>query len=521
MNKKNVLGLIGLLSPSVVNAEGSLNPDVIVARDQAVIQQGIDAQNARKVINAGVVTRGASRAIDNLPDAEESIVVVPSYVLPAEASWTDFFNKAKELNYGVMQVPLRNGSPSYVLWDVSEAVRGKDYVLSNGVDPRWNVTMCDSENVRREIVGINNRIADASAEVANLVGMNSYAQALLSDYQAVVAEKVCFNVEVVRQRDGVKGDGFRNVKSRVPSVDYVLVAIKPEDMPVRECPAPEPVPAVPEPVVPEEPVAAIPEPVVPTEPVVPRAKEPIVYGNGLIGYRILSENGEAPLFGHGPWIEGKVFGTVGENGSLVLDVDRETAFSSLRYDDGSGNVRVLDTDISGSYAWTLSSARVALGLNFDGRVAAVEYAGVNANTGNVAVGPEVALLVNGDRFNADTSATLGFGSLRTNVDVPGYEPTKDQLIKAKLDLSGQYGVFNNWLGLGLVGRLESNMNGKTAADNSGVVPSNDSLFTFGPFVRLGDKVKGIVGLDYLMFRDPIADYSTNAASVYGGIGGSF
>lgn len=391
------------------------------------------------------------------------------------------------------------------LWDATEEI-----VRSGDVGP------CDSLERQRFIAKANNAIANETAKYADQVGLPLLRDAMLSDTETIVSEKnECSKYTLVKKGDGVIGDEFKRYKNYLELGGRRPVVVPKDYLAEKTCPL--------EPIAPTEPKVPV-EPVAPSESVVPlrSVKEPKVYGNGLVGYRFFNERGEAPLSGNGLWIEGKIFGTVGDSGSLVLDVDRETAFSLIRYDDGSGNVRVFDTDVSGSYAWKVNpSTRLALGVNFDGRFAAVEYAGVNANTQSIAVGPEIAVLVSGERFNADTSATLGFGSLGTNIDVRGYKPTSDSSIEAKLDLMGEYEIVDGLFGLGAVGRLESNFNGKTAANGSGSVPSSDSTVTAGAFSRVGDKVQGIVGLDYLILKDPTANYSTNATVVYGGIGGRF
>ena len=203
--------------------------------------------------------------IQNVLSGLGLIAALSPAVARADA-WDDFRTEARARGYGVMEVPLKaDGTPKYKLWNVAEAVRGDDFILADGYDSAFKVTLCDSLTVRNEVVGINNRVADVSAEIADAVGLDRYAAALRSDTQLVHQTDNCYTVKVDVGRDGVKGDNLRFYAGGTTR-GSVLVALKPEDMPSPVCPPVNPV----EPVVPAEPVV----PVVPAVIILPDDSAP-------------------------------------------------------------------------------------------------------------------------------------------------------------------------------------------------------------------------------------------------------
>ena len=190
--------------------------------------------------------------IQNVLSGLGLIAALSPAVARADA-WDDFRTEARARGYGVMEVPLKaDGTPKYKLWNVAEAVRGDDFNLADGYDSASKVTLCDSLTVRNEVVGINNRVADVSAEIADVVGLTGYAAALRSDTQLVHEINNCYTVKVDVGRDGVRGDDLRFYAGGTTR-GSVLVALKPEDMPSPVCPPVNPV----EPVVPAEPVVPV------------------------------------------------------------------------------------------------------------------------------------------------------------------------------------------------------------------------------------------------------------------------
>jgi hypothetical protein len=323
--------------------------------------------------------------------------------------WDDFRDEALSRGYGVVEVPVSNGTPKYSLWNVSEAVRGEDLLLSDGYDSRWNVTLCDSQTVRSEIVGINNRIANASADVAETVGLANYAAALRSDNMyAIQGESCAETLPIIGSGDGILGDIFRHFTGG-RSKGFVLVAVKPEDLPSPTCEIPEPVVEVPvEPVVevPVEPVVEVPvEPVVevpsevivvpevPTEsvvviptvvPEVPKECELKILPRGRtqwdLGYRRIGVEGGA--YARGFIVEHlsdtKVNTVDSENGIYfapevtlpILGTDNWNVFvdGSLRFSSVGGDISGHEQDhlIAGGFQY--SGERFGLGAELGGRL---------------------------------------------------------------------------------------------------------------------------------------------------------
>ncbi len=399
-------------------------------------------------------------------------------------------------------------APGTRLWNVaSEYTRGDDN-LENGV---LKTSMCDDAATRHGVVVATNKIADLTAQLAHEAGYSALETAMRLDSVAVTIENgVCGNTQTVMQKDGIRGDGFSGI-----TVTYngkVPVAIPAEFLPpvgvyAPEAPAPE---------------ASAPAPPAPAAPARAPVRRPSTDGNVVGGYQHLNEFGEAPLAGHGLWLEGNFRVPLrNPKNTFGLDVDHVWAFDLAYTDNTDNTVRVIDVDMTPVYTRALGdNTRLTLGVNVDARSAAVSYAGIDAVTGQWAVGPEVGLEGRAGRTSYDGRVSLGWGNVSTVVDMDGYNATQDGLTKVKANGGLGYALFPAF-SLGVGAGLENDSQDATTQDG-GLVPQDETRYTLGPVVTLG-KEKGpqvVLGLDDVLLHtqggdDKVAD--TNSLRPYAGL----
>lgn len=402
------------------------------------------------------------------------------------------------------------------LWHVaSEFVRGND----NLADEILKTTLCDDWKVRREVSNANNDIAKLTADVAGKAGLTDLVKAMQDDSLMVKLKdgSTCEakpRYETVRAKDGLYGDGFAGlialggmIPVAIPNKYMPTVAVVADVSIVEQAPVP---------VVEQAPVPVVAE--APKRVGTPRTSH--VAG----GYQYVHEFSEAPLAGHGAWLEGD-FRVPLKDDKNALGVDLNHAwFMSLSYKDNNDNtVAVVDVDMTPVYVRSLGKkSRFTLGLNIDARSAAVSYAGVDAVSGQWALGPELGLEGNLGKLSYDTNASLGFGNVSTDVNMKGYNATEDALTKAKVDVEALYPVASI-VGLGVVGRVENDSYSASTQDG-GRVPHDAARYTLGGFVSLGKQENGcpqvIVALEDVLLHteggdDTFAD--TDSVRGYAGV----
>jgi len=412
--------------------------------------------------------------------------------------------ESKAGEYSVVMVP--EGTPLYQV--ASEFVRGNDN-LEDGI---LKTTLCDDWKVRRNVSNANNDIARLTAKVAGEVGMKDLQKAMNVDDSFVKIEdgSSCTSNPLyitVPGTDGLYGDGFAELKGLSGKVAVVIPVKYTTETPVaaessevrvivgEETPAAETEvttvvadEGIKIPVVEETPVEApvikdeTPAPMHTKAPVVEESYDlgsPLSYGNVSGGYHFIYEFAEAPLSGHGLWLEGATrIPLNGTDDALGFDLGHAW-FTGLTYSQARENqVQVMDLDMTPLYSKVLGEdMTLTVGANIDARSAAVSYAGIKALTGQWAIGPEVAFAGKLGKFDYGVRASLGWGNVSTKVDIAGYTATEDALTKAKADaLVGLDVLPSLWIA-GLAG-VESDSQDATT-QNGGVVPQNETRYTFG------------------------------------------
>lgn len=403
------------------------------------------------------------------------------------------------------------------LWHVaSEFVRGDDN-LANGIK---KTTLCDDWQVRREVSNANNDIARTTATAARAAGLEDLAKAMELDSVMVKLKdgSTCEanpSYEVVKAKDGLLGDGFAGLHGLSGQIPVAIpVKYFPQDMPIRV--------GVPEaPRVVEAPRAVEAPRVVEAPRTTTRTS---AYGRVAAGYQGLHEFSEAPLTGHGAYLEGNFRAPLKDKKSaLGVDVNHVWLMGLVYTDDERNKVTVGDVDMTGVYAKDLSEkSNITLGLNVDARSADVTYAGVDAKSSQWALGPHVGLEGNLGKLVYDTGVSLGWGNVSTSVDIEGYNATEDALLKAKADAVAVYPIASI-AALGGVARVESDTYDGTIQDG-GRVSKDTARYTLGGFVSLGKQEKGhpqfVIGLEDVLLHtqsgdDTFAD--TDSLRVYAGV----
>ncbi len=404
------------------------------------------------------------------------------------------------------------------LWHVaSEFTRGNDN-LADGVK---KTTLCDPYETKRMVSNANNDIAQTTAKVARAAGLVELAVAMELDSVMVKLKdgSTCEanpSYETVKAKDGLYGDGFAGLHSLSGQIP---VAIPAKYMATVAAPVRLGVPSV------DAPVLEVSKaPAAPVAPVVPAARKASAYGSVAGGWQYVHEFAEAPLAGHGAWLEGNFRVPLkDEKNALGLDLNHAWLMGLAYTDSNDNTVGLVDVDMTPVYVRTLSSkTRFTLGPNIDARSAAVTYAGVDAKTGQWALGPELGLEGSLGKFQYDTSASLGWGNVSTAVDINGYRPTEDALTKAKVNVVAVYPVASI-VGLGAVGRVESDSQSATTQDG-GLVPQNEGRYTLGGFVSLGKQERGcpqlVLGLEDVLLHTQAGDNTladTDSVRGYAGV----
>src|SRR3989344_5018053 len=196
--------------------------------------------------------------------------------------------ESKAGEYSVVMVP--EGTPLYQV--ASEFVRGNDN-LEDGI---LKTTLCDDWKVRGNVSNANNDIARLTAKVAGEVGMKALQKAMNVDDSFVKIEdgSSCTSNPLyitVPGTDGLYGDGFAELKGLSGKVAVVIPVKYTTETPVEA------------PVIKDE----TPAPMHTKAPVVEESYDlgsPLSYGNVSGGYHFIYEFAEAPLSGHGLWLEG-------------------------------------------------------------------------------------------------------------------------------------------------------------------------------------------------------------------------
>jgi len=212
------------------------------------------------------------------------------------------------------------------------------------------------------------------------------------------------------------------------------------------------------------------------------AREALLPDNFVAGgLQYIAEGGAAPLAGPGLTTEARFSIPLNENGAIVFDVDHMW-LAGLKYNDGSGNVTLGDADLSALYMHRVGpNARIGGGLNLDARTAGATYAGINASTGQWAVGPEVVYQFDNGQHAVQIEGSLGWGNVNADVDMPGYNSTNDGLSKAKLGAEYTARVGEKWQ-LGAEFDVESDTGARSTQD-AGARHWNDTRLSVGPTVQ--------------------------------------
>lgn len=441
--------------------------------------------------------------------------------------------------------PLESEAGKYSLIMVEEGTplyQVASTVLRSGADPALfsdsylakneliKTSLCDDWKIRRDVSNANNAIARLTAQVAGEKGMDDLRAAMLLDIYTVKPKegKSCSDPEPVPLQDGLIGDGFaslRGLHERVP------VAIPEVYLPTRAVQTVTEVSLE----TPREESSSVVEAEVPR--VVGRPQEiPLgdtreparsvrenSYGSVKAGVHKIHESGEAPLGGMGFYFQLDNAGVpVGEKGTLAFDLNHFWG-NKFVYENKENTVKVMDADMSVKYSHALSDhAHFTLGANLDSRSADVNYAGISAQTGQWAFGPEFGLGGRTGRCAYDLSASLAWGKVSTDVDIAGYHATKDRLLKAKIDAETHFDVVEDRFSLGGVARVESDTQAASTQDG-GHVPQNEARYTFGPVLTLGN-IDGFhvqMGLEDIMFHTQAGDdktLDTNSLRYHGGVG---
>ncbi|MDP3728455.1 MAG: hypothetical protein Q8R18_03285 [bacterium] len=458
-------------------------------------------------------------------------LVTPTYA--QEGTTKALENKAGE--YSVVMVP--EGTPLYQV--ASEFVRGNDN-LEDGI---LKTALCDDWKVRRDVSNANNDIARLTAKVADEVGMKDLQKAMLADdlYAKIKDGSNCESnpkYETVLGADGLYGDGFAKLKGYSGKVAVVIPAKYFTEIAVAETPvetlveAPEVkivvaeegiktpvetpvVEALVEAQVAETPVEEAiikqktPAPMLTRAPEVESfnlSESPSSYGRVAGGYQYIHEFAEAPLNGHGLWLEGYTRVPLKNQDEAGIDVNHAW-FTNLIYTGNAENkVLVMDLDMSPVYSKAIGEKMtLTLGANIDARTATASYAGVDAKVGQWALGPELALEGSLGKISYDVSASLGWGNVSTQVDIPGYTATKDALTKAKVDaVVGLRIVPSLWLGG--VARVENDSQDASTQDG-GLVPQNATRYTLGgrASVEAGKIIEVDFGLEKVLLNTQAGD----------------
>ncbi|MBI5797510.1 hypothetical protein HZA98_01240 [Candidatus Woesearchaeota archaeon] len=446
--------------------------------------------------------------------------------------------------YEIVMVP--KGTPLYQV--ASEYTRG-DKNLENGI---LRTSMCDSVETRLLVSRENNAIAKLTAKVAEKYGLDGLRTAMLLDDQKIVIKNdQCADVALVYESDGLLGDGFAAlegyhgfVPAAIPNSSYqnpVVEAYNPTVTISETTPSVTITPAVPSPVengsedmpectwnsfdeecreipsvpdvtlmgphtnagVPDEAPLAIPyvaEGVQGSAVWTERQKPNFLAG----GYQYISEAGKAPLSGHGLWFSGRGYLPLDDNG-VALNVHHIwldfLQYASSRKD----HAVVSDVDASAVYLFPLNgTAHLDLGINFDGRTASVDYAGVHARTGQFAISPEVAFHLEKEKFLMQGRVSAGLGNVSTHVAVPGFQDTEDSLLKFKLEADAAYRLGPVRVGPSL--EIENDQSLGTTQDG-GQTNQTDLRFTLGGqgSVTLADGLEGVLDLGWVHYIAPISN----------------
>src|SRR3989344_2201077 len=267
------------------------------------------------------------------------------------------------------------GTPLYQV--ASEFVRGNDN-LEDGI---LKTTLCDDWKVRGNVSNANNDIARLTAKVAGEVGMKALQKAMNVDDSFVKIEdgSSCTSNPLyitVPGTDGLYGDGFAELKGLSGKVAVVIPVKYTTETPVAAESSEVRV------IVGEE----TPAPMHTKAPVVEESYDlgsPLSYGNVSGGYHFIYEFAEAPLSGHGLWLEGATrIPLNGTDDALGFDLGHAW-FTGLTYSQARENqVQVMDLDMTPLYSKVLGEdMTLTVGANIDARSAAVSYAGIKALTG--------------------------------------------------------------------------------------------------------------------------------------------
>jgi len=209
-----------------------------------------------------------------------------------------------------------------------------------------------------------------------------------------------------------------------------------------------------------------------------------VYGGVALGPHYITENGETHLNGFGGWVEAELGVKVGEKGAFELEINR-ARLSKLTYTDGSGNVLVGDGDVTLAYIVDLNdTTSLGFGVNADARTAGVEYAGIGAQSGQFAVGPEASVDYQKGKTELEVRAGILFGQTRTNVDIDGFDATRDMLTKLKTEADLEYAVSDR-VTVGARALVESDLANSSSQDGGVIAKKGSTTLSVGPTLGYG------------------------------------